>query len=485
MRPVRIYDTLSREVRLFQPRTPPRVGLFVCGLTPYDEAHIGHGRVAVVFDVVARALGHWGYRVFYVQNVTNIDDKLLHRAAELETEPLGLAETHFRSWARSMERLGVRSVNYYPRATDYIPEIIDQVRALLDRGFAYVAEDGSVYFDVGRFPDYGKLSGQRIESLRPGARLEVDRRKRSPEDFVVWKAATPGEPSWPSPWGPGRPGWHIEDTAITNRLLGPQYDLHGGGLDLKFPHHEAEIAQSEAATGLAPMVGFWMHAGLLTLKGEKMSKSLGNVFALSSTIESEGAEVLRFYYLNAHYRSPLDFDPAVSFAEAREALRRLRDPFDRLMERSGARGPPGTAELPDELAVAAEEMEDRLDGLMADDFRTREPIAELFGWGRRVVDWLESTPTPSPAACETLLLPYRWGQEVLGLFSPPPPAADDPSFDRVVAAALAARSRARQRGDFAEADRIRAELLEAGVQVEDRAGGSIGRRRSPEGRPAE
>ncbi|EQD45095.1 cysteinyl-tRNA synthetase, partial [mine drainage metagenome] len=201
---------------------------------------------------------------------------------------------------------------------------------------------------------------------------------------------------WPSPWGPGRPGWHIEDTAITNRLLGPQYDLHGGGLDLKFPHHEAEIAQSEGATGLAPMVAFWMHSGLLTLKGEKMSKSLGNVTSLSSAIDAEGPEVLRFYYLNAHYRNPLDFDPAASFAEAREAYRRLREPLDRLEAGAREPGPRGGTELPEELAVAAVELEDRLDELMADDFRTRESIAELFGWGRRVLEWLESTAEPSP-----------------------------------------------------------------------------------------
>jgi len=475
MRPVRIYDTLSRELRRFQPLTPPRVGLFVCGLTPYDEAHIGHGRVAVVFDVVARALTRWGYRVFYVQNVTNIDDKLLRRAAELDTEPLGLAETNFRSWLRSMERLGVRSVNYYPRATDYIPEIIDQVKALIDRGFAYVAEDGSVYFEVAHFPDYGKLSGQRVEALRPGARLEVDARKRSPEDFVVWKAATPGEPSWPSPWGPGRPGWHIEDTAITNRLLGPRYDLHGGGVDLKFPHHEAEIAQSEGATGVSPMVSFWMHAGLLTMKGVKMSKSLGNVHSLAGALDAEGPEVLRFFYLNAHYRNPLDFDVSVTLGEAREAYRRLRHPWD-LLEASarGAADGSGT-ELPEALATAAEELVDRLDELLADDFSTREAIAELFSWGRRVVDWWGSNPHASETARETLRLPYLWAEEVLGLFPPSGGSPKDAYLEGAVAAALAARSRARDRGEYSESDRIRDDLLRAGIVVEDRAGGSTWR----------
>ena len=227
MRRFRVYDSATRSVRLFVPITPPRVGLFVCGLTPYADSHIGHGRTFVTFDVVARALRRWGYRVFYVQNVTNLDDRLITRAAEEGVDPLQLAERHFANYRASMDRLGVRSVDLYPFATDYLPEILAQTRRLLELGYAYAAQ-GSVYFDVGKFADYGKLSGQRREEQRSGVRVELDPLKRAPEDFAIWKAATPGEPSWEAPWGPGRPGWHIEDTAITGRLLGPATTSTGG-----------------------------------------------------------------------------------------------------------------------------------------------------------------------------------------------------------------------------------------------------------------
>ncbi|MCI4345080.1 MAG: cysteine--tRNA ligase, partial [Thermoplasmata archaeon] len=375
MRRVQIYDTLTRETRLFVPITPPKVGLFVCGLTPYAEAHVGHAKVAVVFDVVARALSRWGYRVFYLQNVTNLDDRLIERGGATSTDPLKLADQHFGAWRQAMDRLNVRSVNYYPHATDYIPEILVQVGQLVDRGFAYAA-NGSVYYDVGRFPAYGRLSGQRVEALQPGARVAVEAGKRSPEDFVLWKASKPGEPTWESPWGPGRPGWHIEDTAITVRLHGPRYDLHGGGMDLKFPHHEAEIAQTEAATGEAPLVNYWMHVGLVTMKGEKMSKSLGNVYGLDEALGVHGPEVLRFYYLNAHYRSPLDFVPGKSLEEAGEAYERLAGPARRIaaaVRSSGSAAEGG--ELPESVTEASETAVGELDELLADDFNTREAIA--------------------------------------------------------------------------------------------------------------
>jgi len=248
MRRFTVYDSRTRETRVFAPIAPPRVGLYVCGLTPYAPAHIGHGRTFVFFDIVARALRRWGYRLFYVQNVTNLDDRLIARAAEEGVEPLALAEQHFAEYRSAMEALGVRSVDYYPFATDYVPEILAQIGKLVEKGNAYVADDGSVYFSVAKFAEYGKLSGQRVEALKPGARLELDTRKRAPEDFVIWKATTPGEPSWESPWGPGRPGWHVEDTAMILRLLGERCDLHGAGLDLIFPHHEAEVALAEATT---------------------------------------------------------------------------------------------------------------------------------------------------------------------------------------------------------------------------------------------
>ena len=469
MRRVSIYDTMSRETRVFAPIVPPRVGLYVCGLTPYAPAHVGHGRVFVVFDVVARALRRWGYRVFYVQNVTNLDDKLIARAAEEDEDPLALADRHFATFLSSMERLGVRAVNYYPFATDYVPEILAQVRTLVDHEFAYVAADGSVYFEIAKFPRYGRLSGQRPSALQPGARVELDPRKRAPEDFVIWKAATPGEPSWESPWGPGRPGWHVEDTAMTGRLLGARYDLHGGGADLIFPHHEAEIALSESATGEAPMVNYWMHVAFVILQGEKMSKSIGNVFDLDAAIETAGPGALRLFYLNAHYRSPLDFVPEKTLAEAREAYARLSLParrIDELLARDGADRPGDRA--PDELANAAELLVAELDDLIANDFNTREAIARLFEWTRRLSE-AGGFDHLSGEALETLAQPYRWANEVLGLFERSEGTRAG-AWETAIPLLIRIRARARERGDFAEADRIRDELAAAGIRLEDAAG---------------
>jgi cysteinyl-tRNA synthetase len=461
-----VYDSLSRETRVFAPREPPRVGLYVCGLTPYAPAHIGHGRTFVVFDVVARALRRWGYRVFYVQNVTNLDDKLIARAAEEGVDPLALADRHFRSYSASMARLGVRSVNYYPFATDYVPEIIDQIRVLVERGVAYRTDDGSVYYEVAKFPRYGSLSGQKVEALRPGARVELDRRKRAPEDFVIWKAATPGEPSWESPWGPGRPGWHVEDTAMTVRLFGPRYDLHGAGVDLIFPHHEAEVALAEAATGESPLVNYWMHAGLLLFSGEKMSKSLGNVASLDGAIDAAGPGPLRLYYLNAHYRSPLDFDADRSLVEAQEAHARLRQPLERIDEILAREGPEREgADPPEALLREAEALVDRLDATLAKDFDTRESIALLFGWTRRLSEKPELLRPISGAGLRALRAPYDWAAEVLGLFETE--AMEGSGWGPAVEVALEARGRARARGDFAEADRIRDELRRIGIEIED------------------
>ncbi len=468
MRRFTVYDSLTRSSRVFAPRHPPRVEMYVCGLTPYAPAHVGHGRTFVFFDVVARALRRWGYRLFYVQNVTNLDDKLIARAAEERTDPLLLAERHFAEYRASMRRLGVESVDLYPFATDYLPEILDQIRRLVDRGAAYRATDGSVYFDVGRFAGYGRLSGQKVEALQPGARVEVDPRKRAPEDFAIWKAATPGEPSWESPWGPGRPGWHVEDTAMTLRLFGPRYDLHGAAIDLIFPHHEAEVALAETTTGEAPLVNYWMHGGLLLLQGEKMSKSLGDVASLDASIDRFGPAVLRLYYLNALYRSPLDFDPATSLGESNEAYRRLRAPLERI-DALGARDGmdrPGDP-LPADLLAEAGTLVERLDSTLADDFNTREAIALLFGWSRRLAELGDRLEAISGEGLAALRGPYDWGEEVLGLFPASDPAGTAP-WAKAVEPALRARDRARARGDFPEADRIRDDLRTAGVDVEDR-----------------
>ena len=480
MRRVTVYDSMSRETRLFQPRFPPRVGMFVCGVTPYDEAHLGHGRFAIVFDVVARALRHWGYRVFYVQNVTNLDDKVIRAASEVGVDPLELSAHHFRAWQALMTRLEVTSVDYYPFATDYVPEILEQISALERAGLAYRADDGSVYYAVARFPRFGMLSGQSVEGLRPGARVEVDQRKRAPEDFVLWKAATPGEPSWDSPWGPGRPGWHIEDTAITGRLLGDQYDLHGGGLDLIFPHHEAEIAQAEGASGRAPLVQYWMHNGLLMMSGEKMSKSLGNVASLGAALDRYGPMPVRLYYLNAHYRSPLDFTPNDSLDAAREAYDRLSAPYRRVVEAMTTASAEGQ-ELPEALTTRADRVIHDMDEAMADDFHTRETIALLFGWGRVIFEREPELGRLSASALSILASPFEWGRAVLGLFGDVEHGGSPEELAAVVGVAIEARARARARGDYAEADRIREELSHAGIRLEDGAGRTRFERTTPNG----
>jgi cysteinyl-tRNA synthetase len=467
MRRFEVYDTLSREARLFVPITPPKVGLFVCGLTPYADAHIGHGKVAVTFDMVARALRRWGYRVFYVQNVTNIDDRLIARGGETGIDPLLLADRHISAWLGDMDRLGARSVNYYPHATDYVPEIVAQIRLLVERGLAYAAR-GSVYYDIAKFAHYGALSGQKVEALRPGARVDPEPGKRSPGDFVLWKAATPGEPTWESPWGPGRPGWHIEDTAITVRLFGPRYDLHGGGLDLKFPHHEAEIAQAEGATGESPLVNFWMHVGLLTMQGEKMSKSVGNVVGLSEAIDEFGPAVVRFFYLNAHYRSPLDYVAGRSLEEATEAYASLLGPSERLRSTRAAAGPDGAGGAIDPaLEAAAIATVEQLDDALSHDFNTREAMALLFGWAKKVQEVLPGVDGLSTESLDALLGPFEWASEVLGLLGADVGRQGRDDLAGVVRVAIEARARARARGDFAEADRIRDELAAAGVHVED------------------
>ncbi len=472
MRRFRLYDSRAREVRLFAPIQPPRVGLYVCGLTPYAPAHVGHARTFVFFDVVARALRRWGYRLFYVQNVTNLDDKLIARAAEAHDDPLRLAERNFAAYRQAMERIGVRGVDYYPFATDYVAEIVAQIRVLEAKGFVYRAADGSVYYSVAKFPKYGELSHQDPAALRPGARLELDRDKRSPEDFAVWKAATPGEPAWPSPWGPGRPGWHIEDTAMTERLLGARYDLHGGGIDLIFPHHEAEIALAESATGEAPLVNYWLHGGALQLKGEKMSKSLGNVLSLAEALDRWGPGPLRFFYVNTQYRSPVEFEAERSLVEATEAYRRLGLPLERLEQALTAGGVDKTGtEAPEALLDDAGALVERLDETLSEDFDTRGAIALLFGWSRQLAEHVDAFEGWSGASLERVRAPYDWAREVLGLFEDLAPVSSQSSA-AVVEAALAARARARARGDFAEADRIRDELAGAGVVVEDGAGGT-------------
>ncbi|UCG37870.1 MAG: cysteine--tRNA ligase, partial [bacterium] len=302
---LRVYNTLSGKKEEFQPIDPPRVGLYACGVTVYDFCHIGHARAAVAFDVIARYLRYAGYDVTYVRNYTDIDDKIIHRSAEQGVPWKELAETFIEAHDTDMAALGVRRADVEPRATEYIEEIIGIVQTLVEKGYGYVVE-GDVYFEVERFAGYGKLSKRDLDQMQAGARVDVDERKRNPLDFALWKSSKPGEPSWDSPWGKGRPGWHIECSAMSAAILGQPLDIHGGGKDLIFPHHENEIAQSEAAAG-REFVRYWMHNGFVNIDSEKMSKSLGNFFTIREVLEKYRPEVVRLFLLSTHYRSPLDF----------------------------------------------------------------------------------------------------------------------------------------------------------------------------------
>jgi cysteinyl-tRNA synthetase len=318
---LKIYNTLTRQKEPFTPLVPGEVGMYVCGVTPYDVSHIGHARSALVFDVVVRYLRYRGYRVTFVKNYTDVDDKIIARANQRGVTIDDLTERYIKAYQDDMAKLGVTPPTEAPRATEHIPEMVGLIERLVAASVAYVV-DGDVYFEVARFPAYGRLSGKNLDELLAGARVDVNERKRDPRDFALWKAAKPGEPSWPSPWGLGRPGWHIECSAMAMKYLGQTFDLHGGGEDLVFPHHSCEIAQSEAATG-KPFARYWLHNAFVNLRSEKMSKSLGNVLTIEALLQRHDPEALRLYLLSTHYRSPVDFIEA-GVEEKATALKKLR-----------------------------------------------------------------------------------------------------------------------------------------------------------------
>lgn len=458
---LRVYNTLTRTKEPFEPIRGRRVNMFVCGVTPYDHTHVGHARTYVAFDVVARYLRHRGYSVFYLQNVTDVDDRILNRSAETGTPWEDLGRTYLAEYLELMERLGVTSVNLYARATDYIPEILEQVEGLLEAGHGYTV-DGDVFFEVATFDGFGKLSGQKLEELRPGARVEVDERKRDPQDFALWKSQKPGEPAWESPWGPGRPGWHIEDTAISIAHFGPQYDIHGGGNDLIFPHHEAEIAQAESFTGERPFVKYWMHTGFVVIKEERMGKSMGNIVTVQEVLEDYPAEVLRFFLVNTQYRAPIDFTPE-ALEEAQAAYDRLTEGLARArseLPRAPADEQPGDADLQVALDRASEAFRMAMD----DDFNTRDALGALF----RLTGVFHAAADAGlrRALLEDYLAAFDTYGEVLGLFQAPG-AGRGEVLEGLIRLLLDLREKARRAEDFETSDRIRRELAELGVEVQD------------------
>ncbi|HHU85782.1 MAG: cysteine--tRNA ligase [Pelotomaculaceae bacterium] len=489
-----IYNTLTRRKETFQPREPGKVYMYVCGPTTYNYIHLGNARPLVFFDTVRRYLAYRGYDVLYVQNFTDVDDKIINRAREEGEDPLSLARKYIDEYFKDADALNVRRADRHPRVSGHMPDIVRVVEELVQKGSAYEV-DGDVYFEVRKFPGYGKLSGRSLEDMQAGARVEVDTRKRDPMDFAVWKAAKPGEPSWDSPWGPGRPGWHIECSVMSLKYLGPGFDIHGGGYDLIFPHHENEIAQSEAATGKT-FVRYWMHNGFITVKEEKMSKSLGNFFLVRDILAKFSPEVVRFFLLSTHYRSPLDFDDEKLAAAGRglerikTSIRLLTEALAREEEMRGegdGEAGPGPAEVPgkgkeaaDSLKAALDEMKASFESAMDDDFNTALAISVIFDLAREVNSLVQQLGAkislPEKEALQKAMALFNSFNEVTGIFKVDPAGRillEDTAAEKsgltegLLSLIIDIRQEARKKKDWATADRIRDGLKELGIILED------------------
>ena len=470
---IKVYNSLTRKKEAFEPAEPPRVTMYVCGPTVYSMSHIGHARSAVSFDVIYKYLRHRGYRVTYARNYTDVDDKIIARANEEGTTSEEIAEKYIRAFDEDMEALGVALPDLRPRATETMDRIISVVTTLVESGYAYEL-DGDVLFRVRRFAGYGRLSGKRIDELESGARVDVDDRKEDPLDFALWKASKPGEPSWPSPWGPGRPGWHIECSAMCIEHLGETIDIHGGGKDLIFPHHENEIAQSEAATGRTPFVRYWLHNGFVNIEKEKMSKSLGNILNIRDALAGHTGEAVRLFLISSHYRSPIDYS-ADSLREAEAAVERVYKTLGRISSESPA------------SVAAAEDVERILRPFheaMDDDFNTAEATGALFKEvtrANRLLDGAKDGGLTDDAARElaAIAAAFREAGAILGVFARDPEDYFAEVKGRVSVPAdeierlIAERNEARKKRDFARADGIRAELLEKGIVLEDTPEGTV------------
>ena len=457
---LKIYNDLSRSKETFEPLQPGKVNLYVCGMTVYDLCHLGHARVMVVFDVVYRYLKAVGYDVTYIRNITDIDDKIINRANE-NGEPFHeLTERFIQAMHEDSDALGIIPPDAEPKATDHIAEIISMCEKLIEKGHAYVADNGDVYYDVYSFPTYGKLSGKSLEDLQAGARVEPGDVKRNPLDFALWKSAKPDEPSWQSPWGDGRPGWHIECSAMSTKALGDTFDIHGGGADLTFPHHENEIAQSEGATG-HPFVKYWMHNGFVRINDEKMSKSLGNFFTVREILERYQAEEVRYFILTSQYRSPLNYSDE-HLDNARNALTRFY---------TALRG------LPEATPMADTQFEKDFHAAMQDDFNTPEALATLF----ELVREINRVRADDESAAASLGALLRQLGDLIGILQ-----SDAESYlrggavandgDAEIDALVAQRNEAKANKDWGTADEIRNKLQEMGIVLEDGPSGTTWRR---------
>jgi cysteinyl-tRNA synthetase len=464
---MRLHNTLTGRLEEFVPLVPGKVGMYVCGVTVYDRSHIGHARALVTFDVLFRYLRHLGYDVTFVRNFTDVDDKIITRAQQAGIGALDLAESNIRSFAEDVKALACLPPTIEPRATEHIPEMVALIQELERQGLAYAA-DGDVYFAVEKFPDYGKLAKRKLDDMLAGARVEVGERKRYPMDFALWKGSKPGEPWWESPWGKGRPGWHIECSVMSTKYLGQPFDIHGGGTDLIFPHHENEIAQSEGAKG-CDFARYWVHNGMVTVAQEKMSKSLGNFMTVQEAAGRVGGEAVRLFVLGTHYRSPLDFAPE-RLDESARALTRLYETLAR-----AAALCPASAATPPDAGVLAE-----FHAAMDDDLNTARAIGVIFETVRAINRLLDDEQCAATVPLRNALAVFAG---VLGIGNQEPHVVlerakrahlDDAALDPAeVERLIAERNAARQARDFKRADAIRAELKANGIVLEDTPSGTI------------
>jgi cysteinyl-tRNA synthetase len=487
---LRVYNTLTREKEEFKTGRPGHVGIYLCGPTVYKPSHVGHMVGPVIFDTVKRYLSYLGYKVTWVVNITDVDDKLIVRARELGTTVKDLAERMTADYLDCLQKLGVSGIDHLPRATEHIAEMIEIMKGLIAQGHAYAA-GGDVYFDVSQDPDYGKLCHRDPEQMEAGARIEVSEKKTDPHDFALWKGAKPGEPAWESPWGPGRPGWHIECSAMSMKYLGQTLDIHGGGLDLQFPHHENELAQSESFTG-KPFARYWMHNGLMKMGTAKMAGSVGNVINVVELLQKHQPETVRFLLLGTHYRSPIEYSDE-RLQEVRRSLESFYRFFERFERITGAsffglqaaatRGP---FEVQGEFLAEVSQLRNEFLEQMDDDFNTGGAIGSLYKLLSALNRFADARKLEEGKASPADVTAFRRGavvlkelSQILGLFASPPPSQEggqDQLVGGLMQLLIDLRAEARKAKNFAIADQIRKRLGELGVTLEDRAGGTGWRR---------
>jgi len=480
--PLKVYNTLTRRKEEFVPLKDKKVRMYVCGVTLYDKLHLGHARAAVVFDVIRRYLEHRGFKVNYVTNFTDVDDKVINRAKSLGTPIFDLTGRLIKEYFQQMEPLGVRRANDYPCATEYIKEIIDLIKKLERKNLAY-PQDGDVFFRVRGFPSYGKLSGQDLKELSVGVRVKVNERKEDPLDFVVWKKAKEGEPFWDSPWGKGRPGWHIECSAMAMNLLGESIDIHGGGVDLIFPHHENEIAQSEAASGRR-FAKYWIHNGLVKMKDQKMAKSTQNVFTLSQALQDYDGETIRFFLLSAHYRSPLDYHES-SLKEAKSSLERVYNILKRIKEIKGEQSQrttdPNLRFLVEDLSSHLKKMQTRFIHDMDDDFNTPAALSFIFEAVKKANLLLREGQSLDKDSQQVLLKTREKIKnlgDILGLFQKEEKKRLGEQEKKLIEILVNIREKLREKKDWKLADEIRKKLGGLGIELEDKRAETVWRTKS-------